>query len=314
MKKLMPVLLFVIICLNGFSQSDTLFTNKQTKIPCKIQEINEFEIKYKQASNPDGPVFVIDKSTVIRYTLANGYSELLIPDELLLENEHKEILGNREVIKVHPFGLAFDHVSLAYEKVIKVGMNADIEGGYINSFINGTNNIYSFRSQQITYTGAYIKPGVKFFLGQDFSMKGLKYAHPLKGRYVRLDLAFSFLYYQGLTRVDYFSQSNQTNTVTTNLNMFAYGGFVNYGRQFILGNILTMDYYVGMGFTGQSYEYTNPAYTQSTYGNYYYNDINSYYNYHGFLRIPNFGMSFTAGFRIGYILPSKNYTPGMKGK
>ncbi|MBA3662683.1 MAG: hypothetical protein H0W61_00545 [Bacteroidetes bacterium] len=312
MKKLTLLFLFAISFLNGISQSDTLFTDSKKKIPCKIYEINEYEIKYRRAESTDGPIYVIDKSTVIKYSLSNGFTELLKHDELSLENEHKEILGSREVIKINPFSFAFNHVSVGYEKVVKVGTNLDVEAGYINSSISPNQGIsLSGRiSQNPFYSGAYIKPGVKFFLGEDFSVKGLKYAHPLKGRYIRLDLAFSFVNYQGFEKMVYTGSypNYATSIVKSDLKTFAYGGFVNYGRQFILGNVLTLDYYMGVGFTGQSYSYTNPLYTSlsSNYGGgYYNNEINQVYNYHGFLRIPVIGLSWTAGLRLGYIIPEK---------
>lgn len=282
-------------------------------------EINESEIKYKWAGNIDGPIYFIDKASVIKYALSNGFVERLVPDELSIENEHKEILGNRQVIKISPFSAAFSHISVAYESVIKVGMNLDIEGGYINSEINSdASNMFRTGLNNSTHnSGVFIKPGIKFFLGEDFSIKGLKYAHPLKGRYVKLDLAISYINFQDLSMV-YYSQNNypyngvQTvRTVYSNLNTVAYGGFVNYGRQFILGNILTLDYYAGIGFTGQTETYSNPDFFTNPFGTgnqqqyYYGNERNYTSNYHGFIRVPTLGLSFTAGFRVGYIIPQK---------
>ncbi|MBA2610864.1 MAG: hypothetical protein H0U95_02765 [Bacteroidetes bacterium] len=320
MKKLFFSFAFLFISTIIFSQADTLFLQKNKKVACKIFEINDSEIKYKMAGNIDGPIYIIDKSTVTKYTLSNGFTELIMPDELSIEHEHKEIIGNRQVIKISPFGFAFNHISFGYESVIKVGMNLDIQAGYINSEINSdAAKMYSSGMNNSTHhAGFYFKPGVKFFLGEDFSIKGLKYAHPLKGRYIKLDLAVSYINFQDLSLV-YYSQNNypyngvQTiRTVYSNLNTIAYGGFVNYGRQFILGNILTLDYYVGMGFTGQSETYSNPDFFTNPFGTnnqqYYYagKERNYTSNYYGFLRIPTVGLSFTGGFRIGYIIPSKN--------
>jgi hypothetical protein len=310
MKKLILLFSFGLLCIGANSQSDTLYTTGKAKIACKIYEINDYEIKYRRAEALDGPIFVIDKSTVLKYSLSTGFSEILKADELSLENEHKEILGNRQVIKIHPFSFAFNHLSVSYEKVIKVGMNLDFEAGYINSTISPNEGVaLSGRiNQNPFYSGVYVKPGMKFFLGQDFSVKGLKYAHPLKGRYIKLELAYSFVEYQGLEKTVYTgSYPNTTTTLKSDLKTSAYGGFVSYGRQFILGNILTLDYYVGVGFTGQSYSFTNPAYNSTAYynGYRYYNEISQVYNYHGFLRNPTVGLSFTSGFRIGYIIPDK---------
>ncbi|MEO6303571.1 MAG: hypothetical protein ABIP51_10385 [Bacteroidia bacterium] len=317
MKKIFFVFSFLLVSNSFFSQSDTLYLAKGKKLICKITEINEFEIKCRLASNIDGPMYVMDRSEVMKYTLSNGFSEQFVRDEMLVENEHKSILNNRQVIKLSPFGLAFNHVSIGYESVIKVGMNLDVEAGYINSEINH-NSIFTTNgsSGPLHCSGAYFKPGVKFFLGQDYAVKGLKYSHPLKGSYVRLDLAVSYVNFQDLSMV-YFNYNNNpyggaasTQTLYSNMNTIAYGGFVNYGRQAILGNILTMDYYVGAGFTGQTISYSNPNFLNSPFPNQTYNNSNQEknysYNYYGFLRVPNFGLSFTAGFRIGYIIPDRS--------
>jgi hypothetical protein len=315
MKKQLLTLGFLFVSFIILSQTDTLFLQKGKKTPCKIIEINEFEIKYRAAENINGPIYIIDKSTVKSYKLSSGFTERFLLDELSLEHEHKEILGNRQVIKLSPFSFAFNHISFAYESVIKVGMNLDIEAGYINSEINpdASNLFRSGLNNSLHNSGAYFKPGIKFFLGEDFSIKGLKYAHPLKGRYIKLDLAVSYINFQDLSTVYYGAYTNGialTQTIYTNMSTFAYGGFVNYGRQFILGNILTLDYYVGAGFTGQSTSYSNPNFFKNPFPNssynYYHNERNYTANYHGFLRVPSFGLSFTAGFRIGYIIPQKD--------
>lgn len=330
MKNNILTLLLVFFVSFAFSQSDTLYTKKQQKITCKITEIGEFEIKYTLAAIPEGPVYIINKSNILKYTLSSGYSELIIADEMSIENEHAAILKNRSAIKINPFAFANNQVSFAYEKVLKVGMNLDVELGYINNSINKTplinsnNNLFAYNNyyyngiqpaiyygpQKIFYSGAYIKPGIKFFLGQDYSIKGMKYAHPLKGRYIKLDLAFSYLNFQNVKRTEYTYNggSGQYVTKSTNINSFAYGGFVNYGRQFILGNLLTFEYYLGVGYTGQSNSYTNADFlaTNSPYNYGYTEDAARYIsNYHGFQRLSNSGISATAGFRIGYIFPDK---------
>lgn len=309
MKKLIFTAVFFCLAVIGFSQSDTLFTNKNQKIPCKIFEINEFEIKYRMANMTDGPIYVIDKSTVRKYTLSNGFTEFLKHDEMSLEHEHKEILGNRQVIKIHPFSFATNHLSFAYEKVIKVGMNLDCEVGYLNSELTGSSsngNVFgaAYYYNNPFFTGAYIKPGMKFFLGQDFSVKGLKYAHPLKGRYFKFDIAVSYVTVRDIQAQIYNNYPTPPTTINTDLNTVAYGAFINYGRQFILGNLFTLDYYVGAGFTGQSYSYSNPSFLATSR---YYGDYGRYtYNYGGFIRTPGVGFSVTAGLRLGYIIPDKS--------
>lgn len=312
MKKLFLFFLLFVNISSYYSQLDTLYCGKK-KIICKLVEIGDSELKYKKAEALDGPVFVIDKIKIQKYTLGSGYSELIVPDELSLENEHKEILGNREVIKVSPFSLAYNCISIGYEKVIKVGTNLDVEFGYMNNSMtsNKSFNDYGARSDignSFSY-GFYIKPGVKFFLGQDFSIKGLKYAHPLKGRFVKLELAVSYLNIQDIIRLrsgnSYFGIPDEK--VSTDINSTAIGAFVSFGRQFILGNVLTLDYYLGLGFAGRINKYSNPDFVNAGNSSYHYIDDRAKYitRYGGFLRESGSGISGTAGIRLGFIIPSK---------
>ncbi len=319
MKKVVTLFL-IFISVSCFSQSDTLYLLSNKKITCKILEINDLEIKYKPETKGEGPLYIIDKTTVLKYTLANGFTELILKKETVLINNEmpaeqvrKEIAGNWEVIKLSPFSVAFSHISIAYERVIKKGMNLEITCGYSNSGIN-PDELKLFKtgySKGSHYAGAFIKPGIKFFFGDEFSDKNIKYVHPLKGNYVKLDLGVSYLNAKNLTAT-YSMYTSTTGVVsqTTNSNLttIAYGGFVNYGRQAILSNVLTMECYVGIGFTGKSETYSNPAFFTSPFPqNAYTEDKNSYTSdYHGFLRVPTLGLSFTAGFNIGYIIPQKN--------
>lgn len=317
MKNLIASISMIVLCSAGYSQSDTLFTKTKKKIPCKIAEINDQEIKYKLEAIPDGPLYVISKDKIYKYTLASGFSEQIVRDELSLENEHADIINKRTVIKIQPFGLMNSNVSVALEKVLKVGTNLDIEMGYINSSINNKpmirNNVYTTYGRTPFFTGFYLKPGLKFFLGQDFSIKGLRYAHPLKGRYLKFDLAVSYLNFQNVARdIQIRSQTYPyyytRTTLYTNISSVAYGAFINYGRQFILANALTLEYYIGIGYSGNATTYSNPDFNKNHNVNGYYATGNEYVNisnYHGFFRLADFGLSATAGFRIGYILPNK---------
>jgi hypothetical protein len=298
MKKLVAILTLILFSAGLRSQTDTLYFKNQTKLPCRIIEINEYDIKYNPKSTLDGPTVVISRNKVYKYVLSNGVSEILQADELSIETEHADILNNRTVIKIHPFSIMGNDLAFAYERVIRVGMNLDAEFGYINSNLNDhpfNGNYPSF------YSGFYVKPGLKFFLGQDYSVKGMKYAHPLKGRYIKLDLAYGYIRYDNLTDYNYTNGNFIKSDYSTN----AYGMFVNYGRQFILGNILTMEYYIGVGYTGYSGSYSNREYENlvNQYGSNYWGESLAS-NFHGFIRSPGVGLSLTAGFRLGYILPS----------
>ncbi len=58
-----------------FSQ-DTLYTTEGNVIQGKVTEITKDDIKYKKASNPDGPIYIISKSDVVVIEYKNGVKDV----------------------------------------------------------------------------------------------------------------------------------------------------------------------------------------------------------------------------------------------
>jgi hypothetical protein len=75
MSKNISFLLFLFAGLSVQAQ-DTLYTVGGQKIPAKVIEINQTEIKYKKATNLDGPTYVVDKTDVALIEYKNGSKEL----------------------------------------------------------------------------------------------------------------------------------------------------------------------------------------------------------------------------------------------
>jgi len=71
MKKIVLVLLSVFITSFLFAQ-DIIITKEGNKIESKILEINEYEIKYKNFANLNGPVYAIKKSGIVTIIYENG--------------------------------------------------------------------------------------------------------------------------------------------------------------------------------------------------------------------------------------------------
>jgi hypothetical protein len=59
-------------------ECDTVFFRTGgDKVAAKIIEINTSEVKYRKCSNPDGPLFVVKKSDVVKIRYANGMEEVI---------------------------------------------------------------------------------------------------------------------------------------------------------------------------------------------------------------------------------------------
>jgi hypothetical protein len=72
---------------------------------------------------------------------------------------------------------------------------------------------------------------------------------------------------------------------------------INYGRQLILGNIVTLDYYAGIGYGGSVQQYSNPHW--GTGANAYENvGINYFYSH---TNIGQTGICVNAGLALGIV-------------
>lgn len=59
------------------SAQDILYTTVGTKISVKLMEVNLTDIKYKDFSNLEGPMYVISKSQIVLIQYANGVNEVI---------------------------------------------------------------------------------------------------------------------------------------------------------------------------------------------------------------------------------------------
>jgi hypothetical protein len=71
MKKVLLVLISVLITFSVFAQ-DIIVTREGKKIESKVLEINEYDIKYKNLENLDGPIYTMKKSEIATILYANG--------------------------------------------------------------------------------------------------------------------------------------------------------------------------------------------------------------------------------------------------
>jgi hypothetical protein len=278
MKKLLVpfiALLMLAIANPSFSQeltqtspSDTIVTKKNTFIIGKITKIGESEIEYKKVNSPDAPVYVISRDKLKEIRFSNGMKEKIVADEMDL-NKEIEIIDRRSAVKFQFFSPLNGQLTFVYEHSLKVGTNLELTAGLINNSMIEN----SIASGNLTQGGLF-KAGVKFLLGQDYYVKGMKYAHPLKGRFLKPELAFSSYTIRSLTRPIpgnynyYYPPLMYTDRQVTSVAVL-----LNYGRQFILGNVMTFGYSIGVGYSFVSSKYSNPDFIQP------YQNGGGYYGY-----------------------------------
>ncbi|MBA2612759.1 MAG: hypothetical protein H0U95_12355 [Bacteroidetes bacterium] len=73
--KTFGAIILVFIGVTALAQ-DTLYTTKGKIITGQVTEITQHEIKYKRAANPDGPLYVVDKTDIVLIHYKNGSKEV----------------------------------------------------------------------------------------------------------------------------------------------------------------------------------------------------------------------------------------------
>lgn len=311
-------------------KSDTLFTRSNEKIPCKVLEIGVSEIKYKKANFLEGPTFIIEKSQVDYIIFASGIKDVIQqeqPAAPVYQNNPPPAYQNNiaygrpsqmptmqknRALKFEPIALLEGKIIFGYEQCLKLGFNIEAKFGYVNSTaLNqslNTNTAYIFNGYpsytKPVVTAGFLKAGIKFTFGQDHRYKGEWYKHPLKGHFLRVNgivnnikVHYNQYLYQNLS-------GGASSYYAVDQAIAIYGFVADYGYQFVLGNSVTLDMYIGMGFASYNRTSNLPS---SQNGYYYYSSYNqgSTYYSHMSVGMPNNGTSgliFNTGFTLGVAL------------
>ena len=175
--------------------------------------------------------------------------------------------NKKKAIKFEFFSPLTGNSTIGYESYIKDWLSWEAKVGFIGLNI-GT-------ASDINQSGFLIKGGPKFKLNPDFVTDDLKGAHLLSGKYIRPEIVFSqytedFKGYNG-------SLELQRQSFTS----FAF--LITYGHQYVLANIMTLDYHFGLGY----------GYSSAKDGK---------YNYSHSSGDSSFPIAVSAGFTIGVLL------------
>lgn len=89
MKKIVPLISFLLLVHVSVFCQDTIVMRNNTKIIAKVLEINVSEIKYKRFDMLDGPLYIELKSNILFIKFANGIKEeFALEDYVYNEQNH----------------------------------------------------------------------------------------------------------------------------------------------------------------------------------------------------------------------------------
>src|ERR1051325_2530086 len=171
------IFLIFLLALSFFVRAqDTLYRADGSKLIVKVTEISKNELRYKDYSNPDGPVYIVNKNEISKVVYQNGSSETFSDISIGKRGnsgERGQEYG-RHFISLNLFDLIFNSATVAYEytlspelgiKVpISIGTNLNREilyndwGYYSGSKIFSTGISFNFYPREIKKVAYYIGP------------------------------------------------------------------------------------------------------------------------------------------------------------
>jgi len=274
MKTSVLTILFIFLFI-GLVKAQKAFNDKLVKrdgktIICKILEIGDDEIKYNEAGLRDDIVIGIDKSKVAMIVFADG-KEYKIDSSMDVYEDLS--IQNKNALKFNLFLPITGGYALTYERSIKPARSFEAEIGLI---AKGENNEMGMPEAH----GLFFKAGYKMMRSPDFYLRGMKYAHILKGSYVKPEIALTSFSFDKNNDYDSYSDAPESGSTTKVAIM------VNIGKQIVYTNAFAIDFFIGAGYA--------------------FGQIDSELNYYAF-NGPSDDVSFvmSGGVRVGFLFGHK---------
>lgn len=267
-KNFLPLLLLLLCFSAGLQAQDIILKRNNEPIHCKIREIGVDEIKYTLPEYPSDVSFSIDKDNVLKVIFENG-NELEFKTAI---TDSDQYLDNRKnILKIEFLSPLTGNTTFAYERSLGPGRSIEGTLGIIGLGRNtGERNA----------KGAFIRAGYKFIKDPDFYIRGMRYSHLLKGGYIKPELAFGS-YTEDIW--EYYNPGNPSQAGRERRNVISGTIQVVIGKQWVFSNVFATDIFggIGYGFTTDDAEYP--------------------YHYGYSILGSSFPMSFSAGFKLGYL-------------
>ncbi|MGE5394301.1 MAG: hypothetical protein ACM3P1_06110 [Candidatus Saccharibacteria bacterium] len=215
--------------------ADRLIQRNGKVIVCQVREIGDDEIKYIMDGYRDDLLFGIDKNKVEKIVFADG-REMDLSDSMFGRESYAQ--QHKNALKFHFFSPLSDATAFTYERSLKPGRSLEATVGIVGIGwkLNGATDA----------SGFYTKLGYKFIKDPDFYIKGMRYAHILKGAYIRPELAYAN--YSFTEEYSSFTIDGK-NVPYSRKSSAVKGAFIiNVGKQWVYSDLFVFDWYVGAGY------------------------------------------------------------------
>jgi len=234
MNSLKYLLLILLFSSFQLSAQDRIIKTDRDTILCKVKEISTDEVKYIMPETSMDIVFGIDKNDIIKIILENG-KELSFSHSLYGAKTYEN--QKRNAIKFNFLAPLTGNTTISYERLIRPSRSWEISLGII-----GLGDDVNDEDPR----GVFAKLGLKFIKSPDFYLKGMRYAHVLKGTYVKPEIAFSTYSFDNWGYYDYLPGYFSGNGDRESNWAMAFNIIV--GKQYVFNDIFLFDMYFGLGY------------------------------------------------------------------
>ena len=233
MKRLSLLLAMIaIVAFANVKAQDLLIKTNNDTIYCVIKEIGDEDIKYLSPDISETVLFGINKDKVNKVVFANG-KEISFAEFLYDPNNY--VSDKKNNIKISFLSPLFNSTNITYEKSISPGRSFETTLGIIGA---------GWDTGDYDEKGAFMKMGYKFIKSPDYYIKGQRFAHILKGGYIKPEIAFSYYTYRNY-EWDIIGWYSDYYTEETN---FMVGVLLNIGKQWVFEHGFVVDTFVGFGY------------------------------------------------------------------
>jgi hypothetical protein len=283
MKNIILFLVSIFFFVGISKAQDLIYKKDKSVLVVKVIEIGVDEIKYKMYSDLEGITFAVDKNDILKIKFESGKVELFWD----YNNANNYSDNKKNALKIDFLSPLFGQTTIGYERSLKPGASMEFQLGIIGA---GVNNYKYFGVES---SGLFLRAGYKFITKPDFYLKGLRYAHVLKGGYIRPEITL------GMCKEDliynYSSRLSSRGKVTTDVVFAAF--MLNFGKQWIMNNSFLVDFFFGFGYGYKSNNQDFISRVNSDMTNYYFGNSHAFMGPFG-----DFPIALGGGLKIGYLI------------
>ncbi len=229
-------LLTVFFLMNAALYAQDIIHKKNGQvIQARVVELGTGEIKYRPFDQPDGPIYVVEKESIVKIIFQDGHTEFYgiarMDATELFEGQHKKNL------KVSFLGPLLGYTNIMYEQNIKPGRSWEAKACII-----GLGRQFDDHARGFIGTVAY-----KFYKKPTFYTDDMKRTHLLQGAYVKPEFFLGRTTFDTYDYYDPFNGKRESQSSTTA------GLMLNLGKQWVFDDAFVLDLSAGIGYgTGES--------------------------------------------------------------